>query len=313
MVKKTSELSRFNQRVTSFSTLMLKIPAIILFVVITLVILPKQTFAAFEFSSAQNAITDTEEMIISVSLDLSSSTANNTYYLRGAFYKEGTTQYFGFTINNQGEAYNGPFSDCQKLYGITVDAEGNWTGEIKVKADPEDSAFEGSGDYLLKVSRYTTSCSNTWADTEPINVTITQTVFPSPSPSSASESNPSNSSSTSSSNSPSSTPKSSPKASSKKSPSPSPKVLAAATNEPSKPQGSQPPMIEDSISQVDPNQFNAPTPSPATQQPSKKVAGMLVGSGAVLIGISVAGFLYYKKQEEHPKIQKEKERFEEKE
>lgn len=288
---------------------MLKISAVILFVVLTLVILPKQTFAAFEFSSAQNAITDTEEMTISVSLDLSSSTANNTYYLRGAFYKEGTTQYFGFTINNQGDAYNGPFSDCQKLYEITVDAEGNWTGEIKVKADPDDSAFEGSGDYLLKVSRYTTSCSNTWADTEPINVTITQTVFPSPSPSSASESN----SSTSSSKSPSPTPKSSPKASSKKSPSPSQKVLAATAAESSKPKSSQTPLIEDSISQVDPNQFNAPSPTPVTQQPSKKVAGILVGSGAVLVGISIAGFLYYKRQENHPQIQKEKERFEEKE
>lgn len=131
---------------------------------------------------------------------------------------------------------------------------------------------------------------------------------PSPSPSPTPESNPFPSTKATTSKSP--TPKATPKSATKKSPSPTPKVLSTQVGSPSA-QSAEQGGIENSISKVDPNQFNPPSSESSTQTTTNKFAALLVGSGAVMIGISTAGFLWYKRQEGHNSIQKERQRFEE--
>ena len=259
-------------------------PKIVVLSIILLIFLffNKSVYAAFDFAMSEQSITDTGELTVSVTLDLSSSTGGNTYFLRGAFFKEGTTKYFGYTINDQQSSYNGPYSACQNLYQVTVDENGDWSGDFKVKADPESSYFEGSGEYLFKVGRYTSGCSLTWADSDPVKISIIQTVFPEPSPS------PTISSSTSTktfSKSPSPSPKSSPSpTSSKKTNS----VLGSSQSaEITRSPGAG---ISLSVS---------PTPSaePKVNKSSNKIkiAGAVAGSGAIVMGVSVGLYLWYKR------------------
>lgn len=56
------------------------------------------------------------------------------------------------------------------------------------------------------------------------------------------------------------------------------------------------------------------SPSPAagyTQESSQKIAGIFIGVGSVLIAISAVIYLWYKRQQDKPTINKEKDRFEE--
>lgn len=264
---------------------MIKIICLSVIFLLLLFLHPQQVFAAFNFSTSKQTISDIEELTVEINLDLASTTANNTYYLRGAFYKEGTTKYFGATINKNGDFYNGPYSDCQNLYQITVDASGDWSGEIKVKADPTSAYFEGSGDYFFKVGRYTTSCNITWADSAPIKIAITQTVFPSPSPSSNYSTPPT---SIIPPKSPSPSPKNSPSPS-PKSPSPSPKKSPAAIL------GEKEENLPSSTPAQTPSPSPSPSPSPQTSLGKTKVAGILTGAGLVIIGASIGFFLWYQR------------------
>ncbi|MBI4062486.1 phage holin family protein [Candidatus Gottesmanbacteria bacterium] len=85
-------------------------------------------------------------------------------YLRGAFYPGGTN-YFGFTQNNQGR-WIGTVSDKTQYFKVAESEllEGSWSGKLKVKSDPEDSAYSGSGNYYFKVGRYTAGGSATWSN-----------------------------------------------------------------------------------------------------------------------------------------------------
>ncbi|OGD87062.1 hypothetical protein A2870_02805 [Candidatus Curtissbacteria bacterium RIFCSPHIGHO2_01_FULL_41_11] len=250
-----------------------------------------QVFAAFNFSTSKQTVTDTEELSVSINLDLSTSTANNAYYLRGAFYKEGTTQYFGYTQDNSGNFYNGPYGNCQSLFKITVDAEGNWSGEIKVKVDYENSYFKGSGEYLFKVGRYTESCNITWADSEPSKISITQTVIPSASPTSTPTPTTNDSTNKTSTKSPTPTPKPAPATTVKSTKSPtlspknSPQVLAEKnqnSNETATPSASP--------------DVPSPSPSPASSSSKYKIASLLSGTGLALIGVSFVLYLWYSKR-----------------
>lgn len=56
----------------------------------------------------------------------------------------------------------------------------------------------------------------------------------------------------------------------------------------------------------------SPAPSASYQSPvSQKVAAMLIGSGAILIGLSFASFVWYKRSQDKLKINKNQDRFEE--
>lgn len=89
------------------------------------------------------------------------------YYLKGAFIKSGSSNYFGKTLVNGSWIKNN--ESYTKQFLITTDNLGNWTGSITCMADIEDSGFLGNGSYIFKVARYLTS-SPSWSDEHSINI-----------------------------------------------------------------------------------------------------------------------------------------------
>lgn len=113
-----------------------------------------------------------------VEIALLSAPKNRVYFLRAAFFQEGTSNYFGYTLNNQGIWRNEVGEYCQFLE-INTGEEGEWEGVLRARADLEAVGFQGPGEYLFKVGRYTEGGSLSWSDDE---VGITIVVNPSPSP-----------------------------------------------------------------------------------------------------------------------------------
>ena len=244
----------------------------------------KNVYAAFDFTIDKSQITDTEELEVKVNLDLSTTTAGRTYFLRGAFFTEGTTSYFGYTINNSGDQFNGPYSACQELYSVTVDENGDWSGSFKVKVDSESNSFKGTENYLFKVGRYTNSCNSiTWVDNKPVPVTITKTTPVTSTPTSSSQSSTSTSSK---SKSPSPSPKSSPTSTSSKK---TTSVLGSS-------QSAE--ITASSASGISLSVSPTPSAEPKADKSSKKIkiAGAVAGSGAIVMGLSAGLYLWYKRK-----------------
>ena len=101
-------------------------------------------------------ITDFEQGY-ELDVNLKINTANDTkYYLRGVFYKSGTTKYCGLTWNGS-SWYNGPFSagdGWKNLPTVTISSD---SAELRLKAklDKDDNDCNTSGEYNFKVQRYT--------------------------------------------------------------------------------------------------------------------------------------------------------------
>lgn len=114
-----------------------------------------------------------------VGLYFSCSGCGDNSYMRGVFYHSGTN-YFGFTQNNSG-SWIGSETDRSLYFNISkadlIDA--SWSGELKVKPDPQDTAFSGTGEYLFKIGRYTSSSDSSadWSNELTIKI-----IGPTPSP-----------------------------------------------------------------------------------------------------------------------------------
>lgn len=122
-----------------------------------------------EFSvTLPNQADSTQEILITIVITKLSP--NTTYYLKGAFYKEGSTNYFGLTkVHDSWVPNNKSYIEQMK---ITTDNTGSWSSEGNVMVDTSDSGFTGSGDYLFKLARYTTNGSGpTWTSIKKITIT----------------------------------------------------------------------------------------------------------------------------------------------
>lgn len=149
-------------------------------------------FAEFSFTSPTTNITPSEEIDTTVNLTLQGQ-GNKTYYLEGAFKKEGTTNYFGLTWNDTSWA-SYTSSNFTSLKSITTDQDGVWNGAVKVKLDESSSLYADSGTYILRLKRFTTGGSSSWADNDitlVVNAPATPTPTPTPSPTPAATPTPS--------------------------------------------------------------------------------------------------------------------------
>lgn len=128
--------------------------------------------SSFTISNIPSQINSDQSFSVSVNLTLPNNT-NSTFYLKGAFKKPEGSNYFGLTKVNSSWIKNG--SSYSNQYLITTNSTGNWSGNLEVKPDSEDSGFIGSGDYIFKLARYTSSGSGpTWNNNE-ANINIVQT------------------------------------------------------------------------------------------------------------------------------------------
>lgn len=127
--------------------------------------------SAFTISNIPSQINSNQSFLVKVSLSLPNS-ANTDFYLKGAFIKSGSNNYFGLTRVGSSWVSNG--SSYPNQYKITTDGLGNWSGDLEIKPDNEDAGFTGSGDYPFKVGRYTASGSGpTWSNQTVVQITPT--------------------------------------------------------------------------------------------------------------------------------------------
>lgn len=128
--------------------------------------------SSFEIFQIPSSISSDESFIVKVKL--TGYVANSNYYVKGAFFKEGSINYFGKTFVSGNWIKNS--ENFTKQYQISTNSNGDFEGEIKLMADPDDSGFDGTGSYRLKVGRYNSSGSGpTWSNVQVIQISYTET------------------------------------------------------------------------------------------------------------------------------------------
>lgn len=118
---------------------------------------PSSSFAARSVSITgdKSSLFDDEELVLSASM--SGFMDGETIYLKGALFKEGSTNYFGYTKNGDSWIKNSTTALEQRAVQI-----GSFDGSVIVKSDFSDSGYSGAGSYNLKLGfYYITSGGNT--------------------------------------------------------------------------------------------------------------------------------------------------------
>lgn len=123
---------------------------------------PTTAPAVIFIATPQNTSLKVSETL-NVLVNLQNLTPNSSYYLKGAFAKQDSSNYFGKT-KVSGSWIKNSQTYTQQL-PITTDQNGNWTGQLEIMADPDDSGYTGSGDYIFKVGRYKSDSSSvSWSN-----------------------------------------------------------------------------------------------------------------------------------------------------
>lgn len=128
--------------------------------------------SSFAISNTPSQINSDQSFTTSVNLSLPND-PNTNFYLKGAFKKADSTNYFGLTKVSGNWIKNG--SSYASQYLITTDSSGNWSGNLEVQPDSKDSGFTDTGDYIFKVGRYTSTGSGpTWSNESNIKITAVE-------------------------------------------------------------------------------------------------------------------------------------------
>lgn len=123
---------------------------------------------SFTVTNTPSQIGSDQSFNVSINLSLSEN-PNSVFYLKGAFKKTDGSNYFGQTKVSGNWVKNG--SSFSSQYQITTDSSGNWSGNLEIQPDAEDSGFTGTGDYIFKVGRYTSSGSGpSWSSESTIKI-----------------------------------------------------------------------------------------------------------------------------------------------
>ncbi len=125
---------------------------------------PKSTLS---FSQPPTIINSNQPFLISVTF--LNFTPNQKYFLKGAFKKGSSSNYFGKTLVSEQWINNS--ETALKQLPIQLDTSGNWTGNLEVSPDAEDSGFTGTGEYIFKIGYYNSSGENlTWSTEKTISI-----------------------------------------------------------------------------------------------------------------------------------------------
>lgn len=139
--------------------------------------------ASLTVSSDNKSFSYDSEIEIKTSLFVNSQD-NTNYFLRGVFFKPGTSDYCGLTWNGK-EFFSGPYTKDEgwkNFFPVSIQSS-SWSGSIKVKFDSTDSGCKDSGSYNFKVERFTNSGSGIFDPQEELHFAFTvPTQTPSPAP-----------------------------------------------------------------------------------------------------------------------------------
>lgn len=146
-------------------------------------------FPAIAVSSTMTIESDikelTEDSILITQASISGLRKNTKYYFEGAFTKNlDNPRYFGYTKNSKDEWQK--YLSSPKIEDLaggfisaTTDSEGSMGVTLTLRIDKEDQDFKGSGDYFVKVRRFTEGASGTWSDnTLSVGINVIPTAVP---------------------------------------------------------------------------------------------------------------------------------------
>lgn len=154
----------------------------------------KSVFAARNIYITSDKSSLGAEGELTITASPSGFTNGEKIYIKGAFFKEGSSNYFGLTKNNDSWINNSTTALSQREVNI-----GEWDNILVTKPDYSDNGFTGTSDYRFKIGfYYLTTSGNTssvnWSINE-INIKINSVPTVAPSPAKTSTSNSSSSSS----------------------------------------------------------------------------------------------------------------------
>lgn len=114
-----------------------------------LFVLPSTVYSArnIQIDSSINSLLPDSEL--SVKASTLGFVDEEIIYIKGAFFKEGSSNYFGFTNFNNNWIKNSKTAISQKEIQI-----GSWENEVKIRVDFEDTGFYGVGEYKFKLGFY---------------------------------------------------------------------------------------------------------------------------------------------------------------
>jgi hypothetical protein len=166
----------------------LKLISLLGLVFISGLVFSSPTFAALTISNITPSTINSSDDVIIITAS-ASALQNTTQYLEVGFTKEGdSANYFGFTKNLSDEFYQYKSSpttnDTSSYFYRITPVNGSWSGQIQAKLDIDDSGFKGTGNYIVRLSKFITSstASNSNNMTIAVNVEKPATPIPSPSP-----------------------------------------------------------------------------------------------------------------------------------
>lgn len=110
---------------------------------------------SFVISSSQTSLEQVE--VLTTTVAMTGLKPNTSYFLKGAFRKPSSINYFGQTqVDTTWVKNNKSYSN---QFPIESDNQGALNGSLSFLPDFEDSGFAGEGEYLFKVARYTSEGS----------------------------------------------------------------------------------------------------------------------------------------------------------
>lgn len=120
----------------------------VLLTLLLFVIFSQESYARdISISANKNSLLSEEDLMLTASI--SGFLPEETIYLKGAFFQDTTSNYFGYTKYNNDWIKNSASSTSQRQVKI-----GEWDLQTIVKNDSLDSGFKGSGGYKLKLGYY---------------------------------------------------------------------------------------------------------------------------------------------------------------
>lgn len=126
------------------------------------------TKPTFTISNIPQEISSSDIVTVSIQITDQSST-NTVFFLKPAFKKIDSSNYFGLT--KVGDEWIKNSDSYNKNIKVTTDRHGNWSGKIEFKVDPFDSGYSGGGKYLLKVVKYTEDGTGpAWSNEHALNI-----------------------------------------------------------------------------------------------------------------------------------------------